>query len=443
MIEAASRGSMLPPARIRPTRFPRKRSGSARTAASPAAPAPSAIVFCSIRYSATARSMRALRDQHHVVDDPARDLEREPPDVLDRDAFGERVAAALGRKTAERRPERRVELGLDADDRRLRGQRLNRGGDAGDEAAAADRHHDASRDPPRRRRSRGRRCPGRGSRADRRRDGRGRAPVSLLIRATAVSDSPSVSPSRITVAPKPRVAATFTIGVGRGMTMVAGMPRRRRDRRPPAHGCRQTWRPRPRSRSAGDSDRSLTSAPRSLKDEVACRFSYLMKRLAPVSADSRGAGRNGVRSTTPAMRPAASRISASVGLMPGAPRPSATCRRSVRRWAGDECLRRNIRASSTCQIILGHETAEPDEHCIGPSRIELCLGVQPVAYRRKRLDRFVPMGGDIRIRRDPISPPDIDMAPPPVSSISSATIFPISNKRQPTSRPSSKGMFRR
>ena len=49
------------------------------------------------------------------------------------------------------------------------------------------------------------------------------------------------------------------------------------------------------------SDRSLTSAPRSLNDEVACRFSYFTKMSAPVSFDRRGAGRNGVRRTTPAI----------------------------------------------------------------------------------------------------------------------------------------------
>jgi hypothetical protein len=45
MTEARMRGSMLPPHRIGPTLRPRKRSGRASMAASPAAPAPSAIVF--------------------------------------------------------------------------------------------------------------------------------------------------------------------------------------------------------------------------------------------------------------------------------------------------------------------------------------------------------------------------------------------------------------
>ena len=69
---------------------------------------------------------------------------------------------------------------------------------------------------------------------------------------------------------------------------------------------------------AGVSDRSLTSAPRSLNEAVACRFSYLTKTSAPVSADSRGAGRNGVFRTTPVdQAAAASRMSARVGIIEG------------------------------------------------------------------------------------------------------------------------------
>ena len=56
MMEARMRGSILPPHRMSPTLRPAKRSGCARSAASPAAPAPSAIVFCKVRKAFTARS---------------------------------------------------------------------------------------------------------------------------------------------------------------------------------------------------------------------------------------------------------------------------------------------------------------------------------------------------------------------------------------------------
>ena len=49
MMEARMRGSILPPHRISPTLRPRKRAGSASMAARPAAPAPSAMVFCRVR----------------------------------------------------------------------------------------------------------------------------------------------------------------------------------------------------------------------------------------------------------------------------------------------------------------------------------------------------------------------------------------------------------
>src|SRR5213075_3248200 len=50
---------------------------------------------------------------------------------------------------------------------------------------------------------------------------------------------------------------------------------------------------------------------RSLNELVTWRFSYLTKTSAPVSADSRGAGSIGVRSTWPAMTRRAASMSAS------------------------------------------------------------------------------------------------------------------------------------
>ena len=93
MTEARMRGSILPPHRIRPTLRPAKRSGSASMAASPAAPAPSAMVFCKVRNAFTARSIMRLVDQDDVADQLAHHRQRQRADILDRDAFGERRAA--------------------------------------------------------------------------------------------------------------------------------------------------------------------------------------------------------------------------------------------------------------------------------------------------------------------------------------------------------------
>src|SRR6188768_475575 len=68
----------------------------------------------------------------------------------------------------------------------------------------------------------------------------------------------------------------------------------------------------PRARSGAVSEASLLIAPRSLKELVTCKFSYLTKTWARVSADSRGAGNMGVRSTCPAMTPRAAWMSARV-----------------------------------------------------------------------------------------------------------------------------------
>ena len=134
-----------------------------------------------------------------------------------------------------------------------------------------------------------------------------------MVCSAIVWQSASVSPSITTSAPKERVAAIFTKGVGAGMTMVAWMPRRR--------ACQATawaWLPAdmamtPRARSSAVSASILISAPRSLNEAVACRFSYFTQMSAPVACDRRGAGRNGVRMTTPAINSAAARISVRVG----------------------------------------------------------------------------------------------------------------------------------
>ncbi len=87
------RGSMLPPHRISPTLRPTKRSGLTSMAASPAAPAPSAIVFCSVRIGVDRALQMRLVDQHDLGDQFAHDRQRQRADVLHRDALGQRRAA--------------------------------------------------------------------------------------------------------------------------------------------------------------------------------------------------------------------------------------------------------------------------------------------------------------------------------------------------------------
>src|SRR5262245_51912016 len=83
----------------------------------------------------------------------------------------------------------------------------------------------------------------------------------------------------------------------------------------------------PRDRSAGPSEASLVSAPRSLNELVTCRFSYLTKTSAPVSAESFGAGNMGVRRTTLSMTRRAASISAIVTLNGLSGRDVAPCRK--------------------------------------------------------------------------------------------------------------------
>src|ERR1700722_9658791 len=71
----------------------------------------------------------------------------------------------------------------------------------------------------------------------------------------------------------------------------------------------------PRRRSSGVRDSSFTKAPRSLKEPVACMFSYLTKTSAPVRAERRGAKNVGVWTTRPATSLAAFSMSSMVTLI--------------------------------------------------------------------------------------------------------------------------------
>ncbi len=71
----------------------------------------------------------------------------------------------------------------------------------------------------------------------------------------------------------------------------------------------------PAAHSAGVSERSLTSAPRSLNEAVNCRFSNLRYTSAPVIADSVREYRQGVSFTWPASTAAAARMDSAVTFM--------------------------------------------------------------------------------------------------------------------------------
>ena len=85
--------SILPPHSIVATFLPLKRSGSASIAARPAAPAPSTTrLFDSDQHRDRAFEV-AFGNQHDVVRKLLEDARGQLARLLDRDAFGERVAA--------------------------------------------------------------------------------------------------------------------------------------------------------------------------------------------------------------------------------------------------------------------------------------------------------------------------------------------------------------
>src|SRR6202049_2288553 len=114
----------------------------------------------------------------------------------------------------------------------------------------------------------------------------------------------------------------------------------------------------PRRRCSALSAASLTQAPRSLNELVTCKFSYLTKISAPVSADSGGDGNSGVRRTWPAMVRRAASISASVTIAVTTP-----C------IAG--CVSPCAMASKDRGLIMTDS---------GPARIGISLDIKPHAY---------------------------------------------------------------
>ena len=318
--------------------------------------------------------MALLGHQHHVVDEAADDLQRQLADILDGDAFGERLAADLRVLAAQCRPHGRIELGLDADDLGVRLQRLDGDGDAGDEAAAADRHDDRVEVG----------TVGDDLEADGALSGddarvvvgmdERRAGARRRFRRRSCWQSASVSPSDDHLGAEPagggdlherrrlrhddgrRNAEPLGV-VGDGLGVVAG-------------------------RHGDDAARAFVRRQRQQLDQRAAllerggRLQILVfdPDVGAGQPDRRGAGRNGVRMTAPAIWSAAARMSARVG------RPMRQ-----RRWSS----RPACPALSGQQF--GDERREIGEDAVGAGALEgeqrfhhRLLAVDPAVARRRR-----------------------------------------------------------
>ena len=165
-------------------------------------------------------------DDEQIVDECADDLAGEHAHGRDRDAFGDRRPRSRLGSAAERVHHARVALDLRADDVDLGLQRLGRDRDAGDEAAAPDRHDDRvdigngveDLEPD-----------GALPRDDRGVVERGherRAGVGRHARAPSVSAPAKSAPASTTSAPWTSVRVIFVNGVSAGITIVAGIPSR-------------------------------------------------------------------------------------------------------------------------------------------------------------------------------------------------------------------------
>ena len=221
------RASMLPPLSTTADVRSRNVAGYSSSAASPAAPAPSRIVFSISTPSAIASSMRCS-DTTTMSSTSSATM----PRVSAPGSATAMPSAIVGPPSAPAaRPERvqhaRVSLDLHADDAHVGPQRLHRDRDARDQSAAADRHDDrVDRSVGLREQLEPDRALARDDvrvveRGNERRAGLVRDAFRLRERAR-VAD-----PSSTTCAPWCAVFETFVNGVSAGITIVAGMPRRR------------------------------------------------------------------------------------------------------------------------------------------------------------------------------------------------------------------------
>ena len=218
---------MLPPHSTRPTRRPRKRSGWLDDRGQAGGAGALGHGLLDLQQLQDRGLDRRLLDQQHVVDQPLDDRQGEVARLLDRDALGDGRAAraapaaraGAGRPRGRARPRRR----------RPRSRACSAlaavamppisppppiGTTSTSRSGAASSISSASVPWP----------------AITAASSKGWTKVRPLGSASAQAcraASSTPAPSSTTRAPKRRVFSTFTNGVWRGITMVAGMPRRR------------------------------------------------------------------------------------------------------------------------------------------------------------------------------------------------------------------------
>ena len=132
------RGSILPPHRMSPTLRSRKRSGDSEHGREAGGPRPFRHGLLQGEIGVHRALEMGLVDQDDVGHEFPHHRQRQRPDILDRDAFGERRAADRAVRPGDRVAHGRIERGLDADDLHLRPHPARGDGVAGDQPAAAD-----------------------------------------------------------------------------------------------------------------------------------------------------------------------------------------------------------------------------------------------------------------------------------------------------------------
>ena len=135
------RGSILPPQRMSPTLRPRNRSGFGEHGGKSGGAGTLRHGLLQCEEGVDRPLDQRLVDQDDVAHTLTHHRQRQLADIRHRDAFGQRRAAARPLVLMDRVPHRWIERGLDADDLDRRPSRPRRDGAAGDQPAAADRHH--------------------------------------------------------------------------------------------------------------------------------------------------------------------------------------------------------------------------------------------------------------------------------------------------------------
>src|ERR1700694_232652 len=136
------------------------------------------------------------------------------------------------------------------------------------------------------------------------------APVSASTAAHAASRAATVGSQKRIVPPRLCTESRFTCAALDGITIHAGMPRKRA-----AQASAAPWLPEecvttPRFASSAESESTALHAPRALNAATLCRFSHLKKSLEPAAPSSEPLESTGVRWMWGAMRACALRIAA-------------------------------------------------------------------------------------------------------------------------------------